>query len=217
MPPQVKFCGLTRPEAAAEAVRLGAAYVGVIFAGGPRQLSPARAAEVLARVPATVRRVGVVAGQTPDELRRLVDGAGLDVVQLHGERTVDEVRALRAALGVPLWAVVRIAGADLPLDFEARGAAADAVLVDAAVPGMLGGSGVTVDWVALAGGLAARGRPRRLVLAGGLRPENVGQALAILAPDVVDVSSGVERAPGLKDHARMAAFARAVATHPQTA
>lgn len=216
MPPRVKFCGLTRAEDAAHAVRLGAGYVGVVFAGGPRHLSAERAADVLAPVPPGVRRVGVMADQPLAELRRLVRGAGLDVVQLHAARPAAELRRLREALAgdgaVELWAVVRVAGAALPLDFAAVRDAADAVLVDAAVPGVLGGSGVTVDWPALARALAAGERPRRLVLAGGLRPENVRRAIAELAPDVVDVSSGVERAPGQKDHARMTAFASAVLT-----
>ena len=215
--PAVKFCGLTRPEDAAAAARLGAAYVGVIFAGGPRQLAAERAAEVLAGVPAGVRRVGVVADQAAGELRRLVEVAGLDVVQLHGPRTAGELRRLREEVGAELWAVVRVAGGALPLDFGALAEAADAVLVDAAVPGVLGGSGAAVDWEALAGALAANGRPPRLVLAGGLRPENVARAVALVAPDAVDVSSGVEAAPGIKDHDRMAAFARAVLTHEQSA
>lgn len=217
MRPAVKFCGLTRPEDAAAAAALGASYVGVIFAGGPRQLRAERAAEVLSGVPAAVRRVGVVADQTPAELQRLVDVAGLDVVQLHGRRTAEELGRLRREVSAELWAVVRVAGGALPLDFRALADAADAVLVDAAVPGVLGGSGVAVDWEALADALASHGRPPRLVLAGGLRPENVARAVALVAPDAVDVSSGVEAAPGIKDHDRMAAFARAVLTPEQSA
>lgn len=212
MAASVKFCGLTRAEDAAQAARLGAGYVGVIFAGGRRHLDAGRAAEVLAGVPRTVRRVGVMADQPLDELRRLVREVRLDVVQLHAPRPAAELRELRQALGVELWAVVRVTGGALPLDFGSVRDAADAVLVEAAVPGVLGGSGVTLDWPALRRALAEQGRPARLVLAGGLRPENVGRALAAVAPDVVDVSSGVEGAPGIKDHDRMTAFVNAVLT-----
>jgi phosphoribosylanthranilate isomerase len=94
-----------------------------------------------------------------------------------------------------------------------RGAAdgVDAVLVDALVPGTLGGAGLAVDWERLAVALDRAGRPRRLVLAGGLRPENVERAIGLVGPDVVDVSSGVESTPGIKDHAKMRAFAESAA------
>lgn len=206
----IKFCGLTRPEDALLAAELGAGYVGVILASGPRLLTAERAREVLAPVPTGVRRVGVVGSQNLDEIGALVDRAGLDVVQLHSARTAAELRELRQRTGAELWAVVRVAGAELPEQLATIAAAADAVVIDSFVPGALGGTGVQVDWSALAGALRSLGRPPRLVLAGGLRADNVARALAIVDPDVVDVSSGVETSPGIKDPALMRAFAQTV-------
>ncbi|MHB1224637.1 MAG: phosphoribosylanthranilate isomerase [Gemmatimonadaceae bacterium] len=213
----VKFCGLTRPEDACLAAELGAEYVGVIFAGGPRLLTAERAREVLAAVPTGVRRVGVFGDQSADEIVSLVDRAGLDVVQLHSARSADELRGLRRRTAAHLWAVVRVAGSHLPEELTTMAATADAVVIDSLVPGALGGTGVTVDWSALAGSLRAVGRPPRLVLAGGLRASNVAEALAIVEPDVVDVSSGVEASPGIKDPALMRAFAQTViSTQPHS-
>jgi phosphoribosylanthranilate isomerase len=207
---EIKFCGLTRPGDAAVAGELGAAYLGVIFAGGPRLLTTARAAEVLDGCATRAQRVGVFGRALPGEIGRIVHEARLDVVQLHADPTGSDVSAVRGETSAQIWAVVRIADA-LPPGVDELFAMADAVLVDARVAGSLGGNGVTVQWEALQSELGARRGERRLVLAGGLAPENVARAVASLRPDVVDVSSGVESAPGIKDHARMRAFAAAVA------
>jgi phosphoribosylanthranilate isomerase len=129
---------------------------------------------------------------------------------LHGDPSVADVLAVRAASGAKIWAVVRVIDV-LPPEADELFEAADALLVDARVNGSLGGNGVSADWAALQPQLSARRGGRRLVLAGGLASSNVAQAVAVLRPDVVDVSSGVESAPGIKDHARMRAFAAAVA------
>lgn len=207
---EIKFCGLTRPGDAAFAGELGAAYLGVIFAGGPRLLSAARAAEVLDGCTTGAQRVGVFGRALPDEIGRIAGEARLDIVQLHGDPDPSDIAAVRGATSARIWAVVRVTDA-LPPNIDALFAGADAVLVDARVAGSLGGNGVAVEWNALRPALAARRELGRLVLAGGLVPENVGRAVEILRPDVVDVSSGVESAPGIKDHARMRAFAAAVA------
>ena len=212
----VKFCGLTRETDAAHAARLGAAYAGVIFAGGPRLLTPDRARGVLDGLPAGVRRVGVFAADDPAAIAAAAATARLDVVQLHAASTAAEVEAARAATGLAVWAVARVADGRLPECHAALADAADALVLDTLVPGGLGGSGVATDWEELARDLDRRGRPARLVLAGGLRPETVARAVRLVAPDVVDVSSGVESAPGIKDHARMAAFAEAARGAPLT-
>lgn len=212
MVPDVKFCGLTRAEDAAHAVSLGAAYTGVIFAGGPRQLDAARARAVLDAVGNGARRVGVFAAQPASEIAATARAVGLDVVQLHGDSSRSAIEAAREAAGVEVWAVLRIRGGELPPEAADAFATADGVVLDALVEGALGGTGVAFDWSA---GAATIERLRsaghaRLVLAGGLRPENVGRAIHVIAPDVVDVSSGVESSPGIKDHARMRAFTTAV-------
>lgn len=214
MSPEIKFCGLTRAEDAAAAVSLGAAYVGVIFAGGPRMLNTARAAAVLSGVPSSVTRVGVFADQSASDILAMARTLSLGAVQLHGAFDDPRTDAIRRDFDGELWAVVRIAGADVPADIESLAARADGLLLDAYVAGSLGGTGVALPWAALADRLAPLRSHVRLVLAGGLRPENVGSAIATLSPDVVDVSSGVESAPGIKDHARMRAFRDAVANSP---
>lgn len=206
----VKFCGLTRASDAELAVELGAECVGVIFAGGPRLLDSGRAREVLAAVPSEVKRVGVFGSQDIQQIVAIVEAVGLDVVQLHAPRGAAQVEDLRRRLAAELWAVMRVADGILPADYEDLEACSDAVVIDSLVHGALGGTGVVTDWDALAASLGAQGRPGRLVLAGGLRPDNVVRAMTILRPDTVDVSSGVESQPGIKDPALMRSFVRSV-------
>lgn len=210
---EVKFCGLTRAEDAAMARDLGARYAGVIFAGGPRLVNEAAAREVFEPLRGTdIGRVGVFGAQGTEEVARMAHAARVDVVQLHGGGPVDEVRHLRSMFGGGIWVVVRVgAGAGVPGAARELAAEADALLLDAAVAGQLGGTGVALDWAALAAEVGEmRKAGTRVVLAGGLRAENVDRAVRLVRPDVVDVSSGVERAPGIKDHDRMRAFADAV-------
>ena len=211
MATEVKFCGLTRPEDARVAVESGASYLGVIFAGGPRLVDAARAREVIGGAPARVKRVGVFGTQSVDEIARVADDAGLDVVQLHADPDAAQVQRVRARTGRMVWGVLRIEGAAVPDRTAELFDTADAVVVDAKVAGALGGTGTRVDWLGVRDALGAVRGGRALVLAGGLDPDVVGNAIAALAPQVVDVSSGVERAPGIKDHARMRAFMAAVA------
>ena len=216
---EIKFCGLTHPEDAQMAASLGASYVGVIFVGGPRQVTPERAKAVLAGVPGRVRRVGVFGAKSSldgpsavsrgAEIRRVVDQVGLDVVQLHGELTAQSVAELRDTLGGAVWAVARVSDA-LPPDLASLIGASDGLLLDTYSASALGGTGISFGWAAVAAELQTIRGEKPIILAGGLRPENVGEAISALAPDVVDVSSGVESAPGIKDHERMRAFRDAV-------
>jgi phosphoribosylanthranilate isomerase len=208
--PDIKFCGLTRAEDAEFAVALGAAYVGVIFAGGPRELTPSRAAQVLHGVPASVKRVGVFAAQTPGEIATIANEVGLGVAQLHGASTRQRIEDVRAVFDGAVWAVVRLESTELPDDIQTLLDAADGLLLDAYRPGALGGTGVTLPWADVSRELHPIRGGRSIVLAGGLRPDNVARAIAAMSPDVVDVSSGVEVSPGIKDHERMRAFRDAV-------
>jgi phosphoribosylanthranilate isomerase len=201
---EVKICGLTRAVDAEYADAAGADYLGVIFAGGPRQRLPAQAKETLAGRRA--RKVGVFAGQEPGEIADIAREVGLDVVQLHGASGPGRVQAVRASTGLEVWAVLRTHDGALPADAEELADAADALVVDALVPGQLGGNGVAVPWLLLGESLDAMERGHRIVLAGGLTPDNVAEAIDYVSPMVVDVSSGVESAPGIKDHARIRAF-----------
>jgi phosphoribosylanthranilate isomerase len=209
----VKFCGLTRGEDARVGATLRAAYLGVIFAGGPRRLDAAAAGLVLDAGSSSgrARRVGVFGNESPAEIAAVASVAKLDVAQLHGSSDPHVVDALRKSFGGAVWRVVRMR-ADTEGDaLRSAGDGVDGVVVDALVDGVLGGTGVALDWERLARVLDGGARPALLVLAGGLRPENVERAIGLVAPDVVDVSSGVETAPGIKDHAMMRAFAEATA------
>jgi len=208
----VKFCGLTRAEDAHQGAALGAAFLGTVFAGGPRQLTAGRARAVLdAAVGCGVaKRVGVFGAQDVGAIAELAAEARLDVVQLHGASDGALVESLRQRGPWQIWRVVRVAG-DMTVLPDGAATGVDGVLVDALVPGALGGTGVAVNWEALARALDRANRPPHLVLAGGLTPGNVAMACRVVSPDVVDVSSGVESAPGIKDHSKMRAFVEAVA------
>jgi phosphoribosylanthranilate isomerase len=198
----LKFCGLTRHEDAHLGAELGAWALGVVlWPGSPRALTAAQAAGVFAGVPGGIERVGVFVHPTLDEVAAAVDAAELTVVQLHG---VDDVAPF-FALGRPLVQAGRLE------DGEVRPVAHhDAtLLLDAHDPVRHGGTGRTIDWTAAADVCATR----RVLLAGGLTPDNVAAAIAVARPWGVDVASGVEASPGIKDHARMRRFADAVRGH----
>jgi len=206
---EIKFCGMTRPEDARRAAELGARYVGVILAGGPRALSDDAALGVLSAVDgnAAVERVGVFGHASPAHIVARARRLGLDIVQLHGDPDPGAVADVRKIWGGKVWAVQRIQGTHIAKAAAALFDVADAVVLDARVPGKLGGTGVALPWIELRAELdPLRARRARVVLAGGLRPENVAAAVEALRPDVVDVSSGVETGVGVKDHDRMRAF-----------
>jgi phosphoribosylanthranilate isomerase len=203
--PEIKFCGLTRSEDAQFAAELGAGYAGVIFAGGPRHRTVEQAAAVLADLPRRVRRVGVFGAQPPDEIASIATELTLDVVQLHDRGDPTSVGEVRKRTSAEIWSVIRLSRGFLPENSKVIAAVADGIVFDAYVPGVLGGTGVALPWQELADQLAAL-RSSRLILAGGLRPENVARAISLVAPDVVDVSSGVEIEVGIKDRDKMRAF-----------
>jgi phosphoribosylanthranilate isomerase len=209
-PSRVKICGLTRPQDAASAAAAGAAYLGVVFAGGPRRVTADVAVEVRAAA-GGVPVFGVYGDQSVDEILRVSRAAGLAGAQLHGPYRRQDAARLRAE-GLLVWRVVRIAAPD---DLDALSESvrdADAVLVEPLVPHAAGGTGVSLD---LAVAREARGRlaGATMVLAGGLTPETVAAAVALVRPEVVDVSSGVERLPGIKDPDKIARFLEAVFGH----
>jgi len=200
---RIKICGLTRAEDAATAVAAGADALGVVLAPSKRQVTLDQAAAVFADVPPLVARVGVFVDAQADAVWEAVARLGLTAVQFHG----DEAPETCAAAPVPVIKALRVGpGFDAADVGRYRGAVA-ALLLDTYVPGEQGGTGMTFDWDRVAG-LLPRDIP--VVLAGGLGPDNVAEAVRTLRPYAVDVSSGVEQAPGVKDHARVAAFCDAV-------
>ncbi|MCE9601552.1 MAG: phosphoribosylanthranilate isomerase [Gemmatimonadetes bacterium] len=208
--PEIKFCGLTRAEDAACAVECGATYAGAIFAGGPRLLDVAGARAMFAGLSgSTVQRVGVFAASPVDEVLRIADATDLHVLQLHDGATAARLLSLRERFSGAIWAVVRVSGSSLEAVSETVLAAIDAVVLDTAVAERTGGTGVAFDWSSSASAVRALSVRCPVVLAGGLRPANVQEAVRLLAPRVVDVSSGVEASPGIKDPDLMRAFALA--------
>lgn len=214
----IKICGLTRQADAELAESLGADFIGVIMAGGPRNLTATVAMQVLGQRRHTVRRVAVFGSQSRTKIAELADRLDLDVVQLHGDPTADDILWLNERVTATVWPVVRVEGTTLPPATSEVAEAAGAVLLDAKVVGHLGGTGVALHWTELRGDVQ-RLRDQtpylRIILAGGLRAANVQNARDLLTPEVVDVSSGVEIAPGIKDAAALEAFIKAGRTTVQ--
>ncbi len=192
----VKICGITNEEDALMSVALGADAVGFVFAPSPRQVTVGAVREITRRLPYGVMTVGVFRDQSPDQVIETVLGAGLHAVQLHGHETPNEARAI--AQKVQALIVAFPAGSPSVERFDDY--QADALLLDATSPG----SGEVFDW-SLAEGVPV---DRRLILAGGLTPANVAEAIATVRPWGVDVSSGVEVAEGIKDPRKVLAFCR---------
>ncbi len=207
---KIKFCGIMQGQDAAVAAAAGASYLGVVFAGGPRAVTVQGARHIVGAA-AGVPVLGVFADQSPDEILRIAAVCGLGGAQLHGPYTPADAARLKTE-GLEVWRVARIA---VPSDLdsvEKTALGSDAVLVEPQVPHLSGGAGIPLD---LALALEARRRlaGHRMVLAGGLRPDNVGAALAQVRPEIVDVSSGVESKPGIKDPHRIIRFVEAVFAH----
>jgi phosphoribosylanthranilate isomerase len=208
MPVHAKICGLSTPDTLDAAIKGGASHVGfVFFPPSPRHLSPDRAAQLAARVPAHVRTVGVFV-DPDDALLEQAVATGLDVLQLHKTSPARAV-AIRRRFGHELWVAVAVkTRADLGAAARFAGAA-DRILYDAKTPdgaALPGGMGVRFDWALLEG----FAHPMRWALSGGLDPDNVTQAVHRTGATLVDVSSGVESAPGEKDTGKIAAFLSAV-------
>jgi phosphoribosylanthranilate isomerase len=198
----VKVCGLTRVEDGRAAAAAGADAVGFVFwPRSPRVVAPERAREIASALPPFVARVGVFVDEDPAAITRIAQQVGLDVVQLHGDEPLADLDRLprRVVKALRLGDGARAAiGA-----WSARGAG---ILLDAGMPGQPGGTGRRLDWPAVR---ALRDSAPWLMLAGGLDASNVAEAIRVASPDAVDVSSGVESAPGVKDPERVAAFVRA--------
>ena len=212
---QVKICGLTRPEHVAAAVEAGAAFVGfVFFPKSPRNLTPEAAAALAQDVPPGVARVGLFVNPDDALLDAVLAVVPLDILQLHGSESPDRVAEIKARTGLPVMKAVGVAG---PADLEALwdyGLVADMLLVDAKAPkdaALPGGNGLAFDWRLLVG----RKFLTPWMLAGGLTPDNVAEALRLTGARIVDVSSGVETAPGEKDADLIRAFVTAAADVPR--
>lgn len=224
----VKICGNTNLEDAALAAELGADALGFVFAESKRQVTAAQVAAITPHLPAGVEKVGVFYSHDPGEIAGVVQAAGLTAVQLHGGFDEDLLRALgeKFAGNVRIiqtlhWTVGEEGEGSSPERIAAKIGRvatlgiADRVLIDSKVGGAGGGTGVAFDWTRARSLFASAPASLHLILAGGLKAENVAQAIGELAPWGVDVASGVEASPGRKAPERLARFlenARAAVT-----
>ena len=207
---RVKICGLRDAAMLDAAVQAGAAYVGLVFfEKSPRNVTLAQAAALAAMVPAGVAKVALVVDADDAQLDALLAQVPVDILQLHGSETPARVTEVKARYGLPVMKAVGVAGPDDLAALDAYAQVADQLLVDAKPPkgaDLPGGNGLSFDWRLIAG----RRWSVPWMLAGGLTPANVAQAVALTGAGQVDVSSGVESAPGVKDAALIAAFCAAL-------
>ncbi|SNT71871.1 phosphoribosylanthranilate isomerase [Paracoccus seriniphilus] len=206
---QVKICGLSQPEHVAAAVDAGARYVGfVFFPKSPRAVSAERARSLGQAVPPGVAQVGLFVNPDDAQLQDTLEIVPLDLIQLHGSESPERVAEIKARTGLPVMKAVGISdAADLPALTD-YGLVADMLLVDAKAPRdavLPGGNGLAFDWRLLVG----RTWLRPWLLAGGLTPDNVAEAIRLTGARGVDVSSGVESAPGVKDGTLIRNFIKA--------
>ena len=203
--PWVKICGITNLVDAEAAVQYGADALGFIFhQPSPRFISPMRAGEIIKRLPPQVTKVGVFVNLEVKEILVTAERCGLDLLQLHGDESPEYCREVMAAGGTVVKALrIRDEGSIAALS---RYPFVSALLLDSYSREMYGGSGEKFDWT-----LAQKAKEYgKIILAGGLNPDNVAEAIREVEPYGVDVSSGVEKGPGLKDHGKLKAFFEAV-------
>jgi phosphoribosylanthranilate isomerase len=207
---RVKICGLRDELMLQAAVDADASYVGLVFfPKSPRNVSITQAAALAKAVPAGIAKVALVVDADDALLDAITEAVPLDILQLHGHETPERVTAIGARYGLPVMKAVGVADASDLGALDAYAQVADQILVDAKPPknaDLPGGNGLAFDWRLIAG----RRWPVPWMLAGGLTPDNVAEAIALTGAKQVDVSSGVESAPGEKDAALIAAFCKAV-------
>lgn len=209
----VKICGLTTAAHVDAAVAAGARYLGLnFFPKSPRFVSVSLAADLASRVPVGVAKVGLVVNADDDALDAILSQVPLDMVQLHGSESPDRVAEVKARFGLPVMKVIGVAEQDDLAAIDVYSEVADQIMVDAKPPKdavLPGGNGLAFDWRLLAG---RKYWKTPWMLAGGLTPENVAEAIAMTGVRQVDVASGVETAPGVKDADLMTRFVQAAST-----
>jgi phosphoribosylanthranilate isomerase len=206
----IKICGITRLEDGLAAAEAGADAVGFNFCrSSPRYVEPVNAEAIAVRLPSSLLRVGVFVNATADEICQVRDAAWLDGVQLHGDEPPDLIAELPQDVLVVRAFRMREAGlaplAEYVAATKANGRVPDAVLIDAFSPSAHGGTGQTVDWQRVRTERSMLGE-MPLILAGGLNPRNVADAIGLAQPDGVDTASGVEISPGIKDSSLIRGF-----------
>lgn len=199
---RVKICGITREEDAGTAVAAGCDAIGLVFyRPSPRYVSPEKAARIVAGLPPFISVVGLFVDAEPDEILQVIQQVRLDLLQFHGNETPDACERF----GMPYMKAIRVKPDTNLLQYAEQFKHAQALLLDAFIEGVPGGTGQVFDWK-----IIPKTLPLPVVLAGGLSPDNVGEAVRQVQPYAVDVSGGVELNKGIKDAAKIAAFMRGV-------
>jgi phosphoribosylanthranilate isomerase len=211
----VKLCGTTDLHDAELSVAAGTDALGFIFAPSPRRIAIAEAAEIIARLPDGIEKIGVFVNQTPAHVAEVAQQAGLSGVQLHGDEPVEQMPEFRRALGErriikTLQARDILKAPERLAEYLAARGSIDAILLDSGSALQRGGTGTPFAWQEVAPFAAAVRAAMPLIVAGGLNPQNVAKAIQLFAPWGVDVVSGVESEPGKKDEARLRDFVAAV-------
>lgn len=205
---RIKICGITRPQDAARAVELGADAIGLVFyQPSPRCVSVEQALNIVANIPPFVSIVGLFVDSDRNDLNRILEQVPIDLLQFHGDESPKDCDGYNC----PFIKAIRMRdGVDL-LEEANRFETASGLLLDTYQAGVPGGTGESFDWTRVTEA-REQGLVKPIILAGGLNPANVDEAIAVASPYAVDVSGGVESSKGIKDHEKMAAFVEAVRT-----
>jgi phosphoribosylanthranilate isomerase len=199
---RIKICGITNTEDAMAAADLGADAVGFVFASSPRRISPGKAQKIIMALPPLVQTVGVFVDEDPEKVASTAALCRLDLLQFHGEESASYCRRF----GQRVIKAIRVKGWEDIKNCSAFSSAVNAFLLDTYMPGKRGGTGCAFDW-----NLALEAKQYGpIILAGGLDPENVAEAIGVVKPYAVDASSSLEIEPGIKDHQKIARFVQAV-------
>ncbi|GJL85613.1 MAG: N-(5'-phosphoribosyl)anthranilate isomerase [Micavibrio sp.] len=212
---KVKICGLTQAETMQAAIEAGADYLGFVFyPASKRYIDPETCAKLIQDIPDTATTVGLFVDPDDELLESVLNRVKINMVQLHGDETPQRASEIKAKFALPIIKAIRIASQEDLASVKDYQGIIDAIMFDTKLSDspLPGGTGQSFDW-----GLLENYDPTMTwFLAGGLTPENVSHALSILTPDVVDVSSGVENAPGQKDENKIRDFIKAVQSHDQS-
>ncbi len=211
----VKICATTNLPDAQDSVTAGADALGFIFAPSTRGIEVDAAVEIIAALPAEIDKIGVFVNATPERVGEIAKQCGLTGIQLHGDEPADQMQEYRQAAGqrkiIKTLQARELLNSPNALDSYLRARqSVDAILLDAGSPSQRGGTGQTFDWTSAAPIVAKVRAQMPVIIAGGLNPENVAEAIRLFAPWGVDVVSGVEREMGRKDEAKLRAFVGAV-------
>lgn len=192
---EVKICGITNSQDALAALECGAAALGFIFyPPSPRYLKPADAKKIIASLPNKLVKIGVFVNEKPEEIKKVMEYCSLDMIQLHGDESPEYCNQFPASSIIKAFALKNDDDVNQALNYNVA-----AILIDSRHAGLYGGTGKTSNWE-----MARRIKDKKpLVLSGGLNAENIAEAMKTIAPNALDINSGVEESPGIKDHKKL--------------